>query len=214
MMVMLSNEERQRRTDRLRRLYDTQAGRYDKGMLWFERHLFGEENRPWVCSRAHGDVLEVAIGTGLNLPYYRRDIQLTGLDLSPAMLDIASRRADELGRAVVLHEGDAHELPYDDDSFDSVVCTFSLCNIPDLDRAVAEMKRVLKPGGKLLLVDHIRSSIQPIYWLQKAIEFLSVRLQGEHFTRRPLESAMRHGFRTLEQERFRWGIVERVCAAK
>jgi ubiquinone/menaquinone biosynthesis C-methylase UbiE len=211
---MLSNEERQRRNDRLRRVWNKEAARYDKQMGWFERHVLGEDNRPWVCSRAHGSVLEVAIGTGLNLGYYRPDIQLTGMDLSPAMLDIARKRADDIGLPVQLHEGDAHELPYEDESFDSVVCTFSLCNIPDLDQAVAEMTRVLKPRGVLLLVDHIRSSVKPIYWAQKAIEFLLVRLHGEHMTRRPLEYATRYGFEVLEQERFRWGIVERLRASK
>jgi ubiquinone/menaquinone biosynthesis C-methylase UbiE len=144
---MLSEEERLRRSQQLRRLWDKQAARYDKQMRWFERHVLGEDNRPWVGSRATGAVLEVAIGTGLNLPFYRAGARLTGLDLSPAMLDIARRRAADVGRSVELQEGDAHELPFEDESFDSVVCTFSLCNIPDIDRSVTEMKRVLKPGG-------------------------------------------------------------------
>jgi ubiquinone/menaquinone biosynthesis C-methylase UbiE len=211
---MLSSEDRRRRNDRLRRLWDKQAGRYDKSMRWFERHVLGEDHRPWVCSRANGSVLEVAIGTGLNLPYYRSDIQLTGLDFSPAMLNIARKRADEIGRVVELHEGDAHDLPYEDEAFDSVVCTFSLCNIPDLDRAVAEMKRVLKARGVLLLVDHIGSSVKPIYWVQQAIQVLSVPLQGEYLTRRPLEHVTGYGFEVSERQRFRWGIVERVRASK
>jgi len=74
------------------------------------------------------------------------------------MLEIARKRADELGVDADLREGDAQQLPFPDTSFDTVVCTLSLCNIPDNRRAIAEMKRVLRPGGRLLLLDHVRAS--------------------------------------------------------
>ena len=207
--------ERDRQNARQRRAWDKQSASYDKQIGWFERHVFGVENRPWACRNARGDVLEVAVGTGLNLPFYDTAARVTGVDLSPAMLEIARKRAADLGRDADLREGDAHELSFPDDSFDSVVCTFSLCNIPDIDRAVDEMKRVLKLGGRLVLVDHIRSAIRPVYWAQKAIEFVSVRVDGDHMTRRPLESVQARGFTVEATERFKWGgIVERVLATK
>ena len=86
-------------------------------------------------------MLEVAIGTGLNLPHFAEGTTVVGVNLTPAMLDIARHRAAERGHLVDLRQGDAHELPFDDDSLDSVVCTYSLCEIPDLDRALAEMHR-------------------------------------------------------------------------
>ena len=140
--------------------------------------------------------------------------ELTGLDLSPEMLRLARKRAEDMGRAVDLREGDAQQLPFEDESFDSVVCTYSLCCIPDLDRSVAEMNRVLKPGGRLRLLDHIRSSLKPVYWIQKALEIPSRRFQGEHWTRRPLESVERNGFEVRERDRSRLGVVERLSAAK
>jgi ubiquinone/menaquinone biosynthesis C-methylase UbiE len=142
------------RSERLRRYWDKQALKYDKQVAFFERRLLGD-GRHWVCSRATGDVLEVAIGTGRNLPFYPEGIRLTGTDFSPAMLELARRQADQLGRRVDLLLGDAQALELPDASFDTVVCTLSLCAIPDDRRAVAEMKRVLRPGGQLLLLDHV-----------------------------------------------------------
>jgi ubiquinone/menaquinone biosynthesis C-methylase UbiE len=203
-----------RQNARRRKAWDKQAPKYDKQIGWFERHLFGEDNRPWACSRARGDVLEVAVGTGLNLPFFAPDVRLTAIDLSPGMLDIARKRAADVGRNVDLREGDAHNLPFPDGSFDSVVCTLSLCNIPDVDRAVAEMKRVLRPGGRVVLVDHIRSSSKVVFAIQKLIEFVSVRIDGDRMTRRPSEQVEAQGFEIEERERFRWGIVERLAATK
>jgi ubiquinone/menaquinone biosynthesis C-methylase UbiE len=172
------------------------------------------DGRQWVCSRAQGEVLEVAIGTGRNLTFYPAGVRLTGIDLSPAMLERARERAGELGMEVDLREGDAQDLPFPGGSFDTVVCTLSLCNVPDDRRAVAEMKRVLRPGGRLLLLDHIRAASGLGRAVQKALEFVWVRLEGEHLLRRPLEHAKAEGLRIEERERYKRGIVERVSARK
>src|SRR5829696_4624682 len=139
------------RTARWHRYWDKKSRSYDKEMRFFDRHLFGD-SRQWACSQARGNVLEVAVGTGLNLEAYPRGVTLTGIDLSEAMLDIARGRASQLGRTASLQQADAHELPFDDASFDTVVCTFGLCAIPDHTKAIAEMTRVLRPGGRLILV--------------------------------------------------------------
>src|SRR5512132_1832678 len=118
------------RSERLRRYWDKQAPKYDKQVAFFERRLFGD-GRQWVCSQATGDVLEVAIGTGRTLPFYPGGIRLTGTDFSPAMLELARRQADQLGRRVDLRLGDAQALELPDACFDTVVCTLSLCAIPD-----------------------------------------------------------------------------------
>ncbi|MDQ4095241.1 MAG: class I SAM-dependent methyltransferase [Actinomycetota bacterium] len=197
-----------------RRAWSKEAPDYDKRIGFLERRFLGQEHRRWACGRARGDVLEVAIGTGLNLAHYPEDARLVGLDLVPEMLALARRRAEELGRSVDLREGDAHDLPFADASFDSVVCTYSLCNIPDERRAIAEMKRVLRPGGELLLVDHVRSTAAPLRWAQRAIEAASIRFEGEHMTRRPFPHVVAAGFDVVERDRFRAGIVERIAAVK
>lgn len=212
--MTLSTAEQNEQNARRRRAWDKQARRYDHQIGWWERHVFGQQNRPWVANRAQGDVLDVAVGTGLNLPYCDPELNVTGIDLSPAMLDIARERAADLGRDVELREGDAHHLPFDDASFDTVVCTFSLCNIPDPRQALIEMRRVLRPGGRLVLVDHIRSTNRVIYGLQKAIELVSVRVDGDRMTRRPAVLVEQLGFDVVERDRFRWGIVERLVGIK
>jgi len=200
-------------TERLKRIYEKQAPRYDRSIAFWEKVLF-RDGRQWVCSRAQGEVLEVAIGTGRNLTFYPAGVRLTGIDLSPAMLERARERAGELGVEVDLREGDAQDLPFPGGSFDTVVCTLSLCNVPDDRRAVAEMKRVLRPGGRLLLLDHIRAASGLGRAVQKALEFVWVRLEGEHLLRRPLEHAKAEGLRIEERERYKRGIVERVSARK
>jgi ubiquinone/menaquinone biosynthesis C-methylase UbiE len=200
-------------TEKIKRIWEKRAPRYDRGIVLWEKILFGD-GRGWVCSRAQGEVLEVAIGTGRNLAFYPAGVRLTGIDLSPAMLERARERARELGMEVDLREGDAQDLPFPDGAFDTVVCTLSLCNIPDDRKAVAEMKRVLKPGGRLLLLDHICAASELGRAVQKALEVVTVRVEGEHLLRRPLEHVQGEGFRIEEQERFKKGIVERLAAWK
>lgn len=195
------------------RYWDKKSGGYDREMRFWERVLFGDSRR-WACSRATGDVLEVAVGTGLNLTQYPANVTLTGIDLSEQMLAIARTRAEELGRKIDLRQGNAHELPFDDASFDTVVCTFGLCAIPDLDAAVAEMIRVLRPEGRLILVDHVVSPSRVGRGVQRLIEAVTIPLGGEHLRRRPLTQIRDTELVIEETERFKAGIVERVVARK
>jgi ubiquinone/menaquinone biosynthesis C-methylase UbiE len=179
----------------------------------FDRRLF-RDSRAWVCGRAGGDTLEVAVGTGLNLPHYPPGARLSGVDFSPAMLAVARDRAGALGRDVDLRVGDAQRLPYPDGRFDTVVATFALCAIPDDARAVAEMVRVLRPGGLLLLADHVVSTAWYARAVQRLVEVGSIRSGGEHFRRRPLRHVEAAGLTVEARERFTLGIVERLAARK
>lgn len=201
------------RAERWQRYWDKHAGNYDREMRFWDRHLFGD-SRAWACSRASGQVLEVAIGTGLNLAAYPRDVTLTGLDLSEEMLAIARTRAAELGRTVTLRQGNAHALPFEDASFDTVVCTLGLCAIPDVDAAVGQMVRVLRPGGRLLLVDHVASSSRIVRGMQRLAELATIPLGGEHFLRRPLHQVKAAGLDIERVQRFKLGLVERLLARK
>src|SRR5215211_9499903 len=102
-------------TERVRKLQDREAPRYDRNISIFERILFGGGRR-WVCEQARGQVLELAVGTARNLPYYPADVALTAIELSPEMLAIARRRAEQLGRRVDLQVGDAQALEFPDES--------------------------------------------------------------------------------------------------
>jgi ubiquinone/menaquinone biosynthesis C-methylase UbiE len=202
-----------RRAQRLRRYWDKHARNYDKQIAFWERRLFGD-GRQWVCAQATGDVLEVAIGTGRNLPHYPPGIRLTGIEFSPAMLELARRQAQQLGRKVDLRLGDAQALELPDASFDTVVCTLSLCAIPDERRAVAEMQRVLRPGGRLLLLDHVAAAPRWVRAIQWLLERVTIPLGEEHLRRRPLLQVQAEGFEIQQRERAKLGIVERLAARK
>ena len=203
----------QARTDRWHRYWDKKSRSYDREMRFFDRVLFGD-SRNWACSQARGDVLEVAVGTGLNLDAYPPETRLTGIDLSDEMLEIARNRARDLGREVVLQQGDAHALSFDDATFDTVVCTFGLCAIPDIDLALDEMSRVLLPGGRLILVDHVASSSRVARGVQRALETVTVPMASEHFLRRPLTKVTQRAFTIERAERFKLGLMERIVARR
>jgi ubiquinone/menaquinone biosynthesis C-methylase UbiE len=200
-------------TERIRRLYEKEAPKFDRGMSRWDRTLFAG-TREWVCAQASGDVLEIAIGTARNLPFYPPDVRLTGVELSPAMIEVARQRAEELSREVDLRLGDAEALEFADESFDTVVCTYSLCTIPDDRAAVREAKRVLRSGGKLVLAEHVRSPVGVVRAVERMIEPLAVRFGGDHLTREPLEHLEAEGFTVETVERSKLGIVELVTAHK
>lgn len=116
-------------TARVRALYDAMAPRYDRLIAVADRALFGDGRR-WACTQASGDVLEVAVGTGRNLPYYPPATRLTGVDLSPAMLAKAHSRVDGLNRPTDLRLGDAQHLDFPDATFDTVLATLTLVQHP------------------------------------------------------------------------------------
>jgi SAM-dependent methyltransferase len=205
-------DQREQLNARQRRAYAEQAATYDDDP--WERRLLGTEHRAWCCSQAIGNTLEVAIGTGLNLPHYPPEVRLTGVDLTPEMLERAQARAAELGRSADLCEGDAQDLPFANATFDTVVCTYAFCSIPDDLRAFEEMARVLRPGGRLILLDHTASTLRPVYWIQRVWEALSSRLAGEYWTRRPMLHVQAAGFAIHAHARLRAGVVERLVAIK
>jgi ubiquinone/menaquinone biosynthesis C-methylase UbiE len=202
-----------KRAQQLRRYWDKHARNYDKQIAFWERRLFGD-GRQWVCAQATGEVLEVAIGTGRNLPYYPQGIRLTGIELSPAMVDLARRHAQQLDVEVDLRLGDAQALDLPDVSFDTVVCTLSLCAIPDQRQAVAEMRRVLRPGGRLLLLDHVAAAPRWVRAIQWLLEQVTIPLGEEHLLRRPLLQVQAEGFQIERAEQSKLGIVERLVARK
>jgi ubiquinone/menaquinone biosynthesis C-methylase UbiE len=170
-------------------VWDRRAPSYDRAPRWIERLGIGD-SREWACRQATGRTLEVAVGTGRNLALYPASVELAGIDFSPGMLAQARRAAADRGRRVDLREGDAERLPYADASFDTVVCTLALCAIADRAAALAEMRRVLRPDGLVLLVDHVERR-----WRRG----------------RPADLAEAAGFRTADRVRLRFGLIERYA---
>ena len=130
------------------------------------------------------------------------------------MLAIARRRAADLGIDVDLRQGDAQALEFADDSFDTVVITLALCTIPDDRGAVREVRRVLRPGARFVLLEHVRSPAAPVRAVQGLLDPLSVRFEADHLVRDPLDYLAAEGFEIEAVRRLKWGIVERVTARK
>lgn len=194
--------------------WNQRAEGYDAAMDRIEGVLFGDARRR-LCEQAHGRTLEVGVGTGRGLELYPEGTDLTGVDLSRGMLDLARARAERLGVEADLREGDAQDLPFPDASFDTVVCALSLCSVQDVERAVAEMHRVLRPGGRLLLLDHVRPTFPPLLWLMMGVQALMDRFEpdaGERMLGRPLPAVEEQGFAIEHTSRFRGGMVEMVAA--
>ncbi|WP_123629918.1 methyltransferase domain-containing protein [Salinisphaera orenii] len=122
-------------------------------MAMRNRHFAPYRRR--VLSGTQGEVLEIGIGSGLNLPFYGPHVRaIHGLEPSPQLVRIARRAAEHSAGRVTLIEGSAEAIPFDDKSLDTIVTTWTLCSIPHAGRALAEVRRVLKPGGQLLFVEH------------------------------------------------------------
>ncbi|MDO5677583.1 MAG: class I SAM-dependent methyltransferase [Propionibacteriaceae bacterium] len=199
--------------ERQRQLWDASADRYDRMVAPMEKRFLAASRR-WVGERAVGEVLEVAVGTGLNLPYLPTEIMLTAMDISAPMLAAAKAKAAAAGRVVTWADGDAHRLPFPDDSFDTVLSTYAMCGFADYEKVLAEMVRVVRPNGRILLADHVVSTNVLVRGLQLAVEAVTKRTNGEYWTRRPLPKLERMGVQIVDSDRMHFGVIEHLHARK
>lgn len=193
-----------------RALWDRGAAGYDTTTALVERTMLAPVRR-WLLADTRGEVLEVAVGTGANLPHYPQGVRVVGVERSGPMLARAAERAGRVGRDVHLLQADARALPFDDDSFDTVVCTFALCGITPPDEALEQMLRVLRPGGRLLLADHVESSVAPVRALQAGADRLTATA-GEHWRRRPLTWVQAAGLVVERHRTSRLRLLEAFAA--
>lgn len=169
--------------------------------------------RRFVVPEARGEVLEVGVGTGLNLPLYDRAAvrRVVGIEPDPHMLRRARARAADLGLEVELHEVGAERLPFAAERFDTAVLTWVLCTIPDAGAALAEVRRVLRPGGVVLFVEHTRSVQPGLARVQERLTPLWGRLTGGCHLDRPGVDLVRASGLALEEVapvgRERWTLL-------
>jgi demethylmenaquinone methyltransferase/2-methoxy-6-polyprenyl-1,4-benzoquinol methylase len=178
--------------------YNRIASIYELIDLPLELLLF----RKWrkeMLSGLNGRVLEVGVGSGRNLKYYPSRCSVTGIDNSKGMLEKAGKKAKGMGNVSLLLM-DAERLEFPDNSFDYVVITFVLCTIPDPVKALKEMRRVLKPSGELMALEHMRSSNPLIALFEDLINPFLFFLLGDHTTRHTLKNIEEAGFTIKEVE--------------
>lgn len=161
--------------------------------------------REKVIPHAHGRVLEVGIGTGLNMPFYdRKRVKLiVGVDPALSMHRLALRRVRQSGLEVQLVGVSAEKIPVEDASFETVVCTYTLCTIPDPISALREMRRALAPGGKLLFSEHGRAPDANVRKWQARVQPFWGRISGGCTLDRDIPALLKEaGFRPDVQSRY------------
>jgi ubiquinone/menaquinone biosynthesis C-methylase UbiE len=167
---------------------------YDRLMASTEQGGLAEV-REELIGEATGNALEVGAGTGHNLPYYRPAVtSLTLTEPDPAMMRRLQRAASTADRTPTVVRAPAEDLPFDDATFDTVVCTLVLCGVEDQPRAAREIRRVLTPGGRLLLVEHVRAEDEALARRQDRMNWLNRLLVGCDCNRPTQQTLQRTGF--------------------
>ena len=198
----------------LQNAYDEIAEGYDK-KIWFDQHILGVARlRKKLLSKANGKILDVACGTGLNIPLFPAGSDITAVDLSPNMLSIGRANTTKHGLSANFVVMDAEDLKFPDGSFDTVVSTLSTCTFPDPVRAVQEMKRVCRPNGLILLLEHGHSSLP---WLANFQDRNEYRHYQDHagcrWNQDPLDLVTSAGLKILRSKRNILGMFHSVEAA-
>ena len=202
---------------KLQNAYDEIADQYEK-KVWFDQHVLGVARlRKKLLSKATGKILDVACGTGLNIPLFPAGSDITAVDLSPKMLEVARANAAKHGLNVNLAVMDAERLEFPDANFDTVVSTLSTCTFPDPVKALWEMKRVCRPNGLILLLEHGHSNLPWLANFQDRNEYKHFQDHaGCRWNQDPLDLVQAGGMRVLKSKRSILGMfhsIEAVPAA-
>lgn len=200
-----------RRSEKIRQRYSRIAGLYDLLEAPMEKAFSGW--RQELLAGARGRVLEVGVGTGKNLPYYPEGTEITAIDFSPNMIERARQRRDTLQlEQIELREMDAQELDFPDASFDTIVSTCVFCSVPLPVAGLRELRRVLKPEGRMLMLEHVRSEKPVTGLLMDILNPLPLYIYGANINRHTLNNLNKAGFTRIQEENL-WGdIMKRIEA--
>ncbi|MFO8064127.1 MAG: class I SAM-dependent methyltransferase [Spirochaetota bacterium] len=198
------SEQVRKRYNRIAPLYDVLERPMEARAAVWRRELL---------SLARGSVLEVGVGTGKNLSHYPAGVTVTGIDFSGAMIERARKRAEESGfENVTLLEMDAEDLQFEDNSFDTVVTSCVFCSVPLPVAGLREIRRVCKPGGSVLMLEHVRSEKPLLGPIMDLLNPVPLHLYGANINRRTVENLRLAGFRDIEVTDLWKDVVKRIIA--
>jgi ubiquinone/menaquinone biosynthesis C-methylase UbiE len=195
-------------TEIIKRRYNRTALFYD----WMDR-MISPALRRKALAHASGKVLEVGVGTGTNLPYYPAGCEVTGIDFSPGMLAKARQKVDLAKVPVTLLEMDAENMTFPDNTFDTVVATCVFCSVPDPVKGLQEVRRVCRPDGKIVLLEHVRSNSPVLGKMMDILNPVSLYLVGSNINRRTVKNIQTADIDILENEDV-WGKIVKLIVAK
>ena len=194
-----------RKWDRAAKNFDFMAAKGpEQRWAGFKKELF---------SHMDGKVLFLAVGTGLDIQAFPPGQDITGIDISPAMLEKAKDRADAYQGNLELIEMDVHDLPYEDNSFDQVYTSCTFCSVPDPVKGLESLKRVLKPGGEIRMFGHTGSNFFPFNIMMNIMTPLS-RLIGPEMNRTTVDNVRLAGFEVVKVENLFLDVVKTITAKK
>ncbi len=203
---------RQATTATIQRRYDRQAAVYDLREAPMELFIGRWRRRLWRLIPPGSRVLEVGVGTGKNMRWYPPGVSVVSIDFSPKMLVRAVRRARRRHIDVQLALMDAQALAFRDASFDVVVTTCVFCSVPDPVLGLRQVRRVLRPDGRVLLLEHVRSRLPVIGRCMDWLNPVSVWLQGVNINRDTVGNAQRAGLRVRQADSLLLDIVKLIDA--
>ncbi len=197
---------------RTQRRYDRLAFAYDILEAPLERFRFAGWRLRLRDRIAGPRVLEVGVGTGKNFPSYPFDAQPVGIDISPRMLARARQKASKLDLSIDLREMDVQNLQFPDHCFDTVFATFVFCSVPDPVAGLSELRRVCKPSGRLLLLEHMRPGNFVLGLIFDVLNPMVVRLMGANINRRTMDNVRAAGWGVRVEENLSSDVVRWVEA--
>lgn len=200
--------------DDIRRRYDRLAPWFDSLEGFLEGLLF-RRLRKKLWSKAKGEhILEVGVGTGKNFEFYPGDARMTAIDFSPKMLEQAQRKRERKQTAVHLDLMDVQRLYFADNSFDTVVASFVFCSVPQPRKGLKELYRVLKPGGQLILLEHVLSSNKAMAAVMNFVNPAVVRLFGANINRQTVKNVQACPFKSIYIDPASSDMIKLIRAVK
>jgi ubiquinone/menaquinone biosynthesis C-methylase UbiE len=202
-----ATEITKRRYNRIAPVYDLMEGLNERSRYSRWRAL--------LWSKVEGrKILEVGVGTGKNFPYYPAHADITAIDFSEKMVKRAKDKANRQRMKIHLRQMDVQNLEFEDNTFDSVVASFVFCSVPDPIRGLMEIERVCKPGGKVVLLEHVLSTNPVLSWLMNIANPLVVRVVGANINRKTVDNVAKSNLIMEQVTDLAAGIFKLIEARK